>query len=99
MRTPDTQDVAVAYRLIEVMLDRCNSDDAFESIVPWRERMAARKSLESSRILLGVVHHLMLPPDSLKPAETAARLKTVLENIKTAARGAYQAGLLLTGTD
>jgi hypothetical protein len=61
--------------------------------------MAARKSLESSMILMGVVHRLMLPPAALKPSEAEARLRTVLDEIKTAARGAYQAGLLLTGLD
>lgn len=99
MRNPNMPDMAIAHRLIEVMLERCKSDDAFESKIAWRDRMAARKSLESSMILMGVVHHLMLPPDALKPGEAEARLKAVLDEIKTAARCAYQAGLVLTGTD
>ncbi|MBS0426095.1 MAG: hypothetical protein JSR41_02275 [Proteobacteria bacterium] len=99
MRTPEVPDMAAAQRTIDVMLARFDSDDALTLALPWRERMAARKSLESSRILMGVVHHLMCPLDAPAPREAQARVKTLLEDIKSAARGAYEAGLLLTGVD
>lgn len=99
METPEMLDMAIARHLIEVMLDRCKSDDAFETNVAAKERKAVQKSLESSRMLMGVAHHLMVQPKSLTPRDSAERLKALLEEIKMAARAAYQAGLLLTGRD
>ncbi len=89
--------MSAAQRMIEVMLARFESDDAFDPKVSWRERMAARKSLEASSILMGVVDELVRPPDTPHPQEEEERLKTLLEAIKSAAHGAYEAGLLLTG--
>jgi hypothetical protein len=100
MRTPEVPDTAAAQRMIEVMLARFDSDDAWQSQLSQQERMAARKSLESSRLLMGVVGDLMQPPlDARHPKRAEERLKTLLENIKSAARTAYEAGLLLTGVD
>lgn len=99
MRTPEVPDMAAAQRTIDAMLARFESDDAFGPKVPWRERMAARKSLASSRILIGVVHQLLCPLDTPHPQEAEERLKRLLDDIKSAAHAAYEAGLLLTGVD
>ncbi|MDM0109559.1 hypothetical protein QTH97_31860 [Variovorax sp. J22R24] len=99
MKTPEVMDMAIARQLIEVMLDRCKSGDAFESNVTVQDRRAVQKSLESSRMLMGVAHQLMVQPESLTARDGAERLKALLEEIKMAARTAYQAGLLLTGRD
>jgi hypothetical protein len=99
METPEMQDMAVARQLIEVLLDRCKSDDAFEMNIAAKERKALQKSLESSKMLLGIAHHLMVPPDPSTTRDSAERLKALHEEIKMAARAAYQAGLLLTGRD
>jgi hypothetical protein len=99
MKTPEMLDMAIARHLIEVMLDRCKSDDAFETNATAQYRKALHKSLESSRMLMSVAHQLMVQPESLTPRDSTERLKALLEEIKTAARTAYQAGLLLTGRE
>jgi hypothetical protein len=99
MKTLEVVDMAIAHHLIEALLDRCKSDDAFEPKVAARERKAVRRSLESSRMLMGVAYHLMVPPESLTPKDSQERLKALLEEIKMAARAAYHAGLLLTEGD
>ncbi|MDQ7955396.1 MAG: hypothetical protein REJ24_03800 [Rhodocyclaceae bacterium] len=99
MSTPEVPDMAAAQRTIDTMLARFESDDAFEPKVTWRERMAARKCLASSRMLMGVVHQLMCPLGASHPQEAEERLTALLDDIKSAAHGAYAAGLLLTGVD
>lgn len=99
MKTPEMLDMAIARQLIEVMIDRYTSDDAFQTNVAVQDRKVVHKSLESSRLLMGVAHQLMAQTESLTPKDSAERVKALLEEIKTAARTAYQAGLLLTGRD
>lgn len=48
---------------------------------------------------MGVAYRLMVQSGPLTPRDSEERLKAVLEEIKMAARAAYQAGLLLTGGD
>lgn len=99
MKAPEVLDTATAHHLIEVMLDRCKSDDAFETNVTAQDRKAVQKSLESSRMLIGIAHQLMVQPESSTPRDSAERSKALLEEIKVAARTAYEAGLMLTRRD
>ncbi|MDM0117546.1 hypothetical protein QTI66_36145 [Variovorax sp. J22R133] len=91
--------MAAAHHLIEVMLDQCKSDDAFESNVNVQKRRAIQKSLESSKMLMGIAHQLMVQPESMTLRDSAERSKTLLNQIKIAARTAYEAGFVLTGSD
>ncbi|MBU1358865.1 MAG: hypothetical protein KKC85_20810 [Gammaproteobacteria bacterium] len=102
MRTPEVLDIAIAHHLIEALLERCmssQSNDKVETRVTGTEREAIRKSLDSSRMLLGIAYRLIVQPGAVTPKESAERLKQVLDEIRQAARTAYEAGLLLTGVD
>jgi len=96
MKSLEVMDMAIARDLIEVLLDRCKNEAAFEPNVAVRCRKAVHKSLESSKVLMGAAHRLMLQPECLTPRASAERLNALLEEFKAAARMAYQAGLLLT---
>lgn len=96
MKSLEAMDMAIARNLIEVLLDRCKNGAAFEPNVAIRSQKAVHKSLESTSVLMGAAHRLMLQPECLTPKASAERLNALLEEFKAAARMAYQAGLLLT---
>ncbi|MDM0085751.1 hypothetical protein QTI17_34755 [Variovorax sp. J31P179] len=78
--------MATARHLIEVMLDRCKSGDAFETDVTAQDRRAVQRILDSSKMLMGVAHQLMAQPESLTLRDSAERSKALLDQIKMAAR-------------
>lgn len=62
-------------------------------------RLAIRKSLQSAADLLGVAHQLMSAPESRPTKDLAARKRAMLQDVRLAARRAYEAGHLLIGID
>ncbi|MGJ7506368.1 hypothetical protein [Variovorax sp. GT1P44] len=63
------------------------------------KRLAIRKSLQSAVDLLGVAHQLMSTPESRSTKDLAARKRAMLQDVRLAARRAYEAGHLLIGID
>lgn len=64
-----------------------------------RERAAIYFCLSSAIVLLGVTQRLMSAPTNLSPKDRAERLRQLIEDLRTAARAAYRAGLLLLNVD
>jgi len=64
-----------------------------------RERAAIHFSLTSSAILLEVAQRLMSAPVHLSPKDRAKRLRQLTDDLRTAARAAYRAGLMLLNVD
>jgi hypothetical protein len=64
-----------------------------------RERAAIHFSLTSSAILLEVAQRLMSAPVHLAPKDRAKRLRQLTDDLRTAARAAYRAGLMLLNVD
>ncbi|MDM0045973.1 hypothetical protein QTH91_15905 [Variovorax dokdonensis] len=64
-----------------------------------RERVATHFVLTSSTILLGVAQRLMSAPSYLSPKDRAARMRQLTDDLRTGARTAYRAGLMLLDVD
>lgn len=64
-----------------------------------RERAAIYFSLTASAILLGVTHRLMSAPTFLSTKDRAERMRQLTNDLRTAARAAYRAGLMLLNVD
>jgi hypothetical protein len=64
-----------------------------------RERAAIHFCLTSTAVLLDVTQRLMSQQVHRSANDRAQWLKSLIEEIKTAARSGYRAGLMLTGHD
>jgi len=64
-----------------------------------RERAATYFSLTASSILLGVAQRLMAAPNYLSPRDRTERVRQLTDDLRTAARAAYRAGLMLLDMD
>ncbi len=107
MKTTELLDVEQALQLIEHLLHK-GGDDGEHLLPPPKpggeedrslaqRRLALRKSLLAAANLLTVAHRLMDEPAERSGREVALRMKAAIEKLKMAARGAYEAGHLLTG--
>ena len=61
--------------------------------------LAIRKSLQSATDLLHVAYQLMSPPETHSTKDLATRKRAMLQEVRLAARRAYEAGHLLIGID
>ena len=107
MKSTELLDVEQALQLIEHVLVRGGAEG--EHLVPRsgnrkdeerslaQQRLAARKSLSAARNLLCVARRLMDEPAPMSGKEVTLQMKTAIEKLKVAARGAYEAGHLLVG--
>lgn len=107
MKTTEILDIEKALQLIEHVLIR--SGDEGEHLLPdapkggdserglAQRRQATRKSLSSARNLLAVAVRLMDASDEQTGKEGTLQIKSAIEKLKVAARGAYEAGHLLVG--
>ncbi|MDM0014809.1 hypothetical protein QTH87_20360 [Variovorax sp. J22P168] len=105
MKTTELLDLEQALQLIEHVLVR-GGDDGEHLIAPCinpkdeergltQKRLALRKTLIAATNLLTVAHRLMESPTEGTGKDLALRMKTTIERLKMAARGAYEAGHLL----
>jgi hypothetical protein len=64
-----------------------------------RERSAIHFCLTSCAMLLNLTQRLMREPAYLSPDDRAQRLRSLVDEIRTAARAAFSAALVLVGED
>lgn len=106
MKSNESLEIEQALHLIEQVLLRCGSDG--EHFVPPQDnrysdrglvqaRLAAHKSLASATRLLGVALMLMNETNHISGNDASLKMKSTIEKLKVAARGAYEAGHLLVG--
>ena len=97
-KTTELLNIECALSLLEQVLARFGDGGGDQRQLTQR-RLAIRKSLLSANDLLGIALQLLSTPENLSTKDLVALKRTMLQDIRLAARRTYEAGHLLIGVD